>query len=113
MDAIVIIDTTSNQEITVGIDIAGKKYVLKQPLTQQKAQVVLPLIEKLLTQHHLTLENVKAIQVNPGPGSFTGVRVGLTIANTLGALLKIPVNQNSVGKPVGPIYDKIKHEFNI
>lgn len=86
------IDTTSNKEITVGLFIDDKKYMIQKALDFHKAQIVLPLIEALLKKHKVTLQQINAIEVNPGPGSFTGVRVGVSVANALSFALDIPVN---------------------
>jgi tRNA threonylcarbamoyladenosine biosynthesis protein TsaB len=104
MKATLLIDTTSNQVIKVGLEINGKKHLMEQPLDKNKAQAVLPLIEKSLKKHNLTLNDLSDIQANPGPGSFTGIRVGLTVANTLATLLKIPINNQSIGKLEEPQY---------
>lgn len=87
-----IIDTSSNKEVKVGLEIDGKEFVLEQSIDHRKAQAVLPLVDKLLKKHKLNLKDLTGIKVNPGPGSFTGLRVGVSIANALGFLLKIPVN---------------------
>jgi tRNA threonylcarbamoyladenosine biosynthesis protein TsaB len=92
MKTILLIDTTSNQKIKVGLNKNGEEFFIEQPLDKQKAQIVLPLIDKLLKKHNLTIKNINSIQVNPGPGSFTGIRVGYTIANTLAFLLKVPIH---------------------
>lgn len=94
---IIFIDTSNNKEVTVSLKIDGKENVRKQIPDHRKAQVVLPLIETLLNEHSLTLKDITGIDVNPGPGSFTGLRVGITIANTLGFLLKVPVNGKKKG----------------
>lgn len=104
MQAILHIDTTNNKEITVSLQIDGRETVKKQPLDTKKAQVVLPMIEELLKEKKLSLKDLTEIEVNPGPGSFTGIRVGLSIANTLGFLLKIPVNGKKVGEPATAVY---------
>lgn len=57
-----------------------------------KSQMVLPLIEELLKEHGYTFRDITEIQVATGPGSFTGLRVGATVANALGYLLGVPVN---------------------
>jgi tRNA threonylcarbamoyladenosine biosynthesis protein TsaB len=101
---ILFIDTTNNKEMTVGLKIDHKEFIKKQPLDSRKAQVVLPMLEKMLKEHKLRLEDLTAIEVNPGPGSFTGIRVGLSIANTLGFLLKIPVNGEKIGEPATAVY---------
>jgi len=57
-----------------------------------KSQMVLPLIEELLRENNLTFTDITEITVTTGPGSFTGLRVGATVANALGYLLDVPVN---------------------
>jgi len=99
-----LIDTTSNQEITVGLILNDKKYINKHKIDKRRAQIVLPLIDEILKTHKLKLNDLTAIQANPGPGSFTGIRVGLTVANTLAFLLKIPVNNLPLGKLAEPKY---------
>ena len=47
------------------------------------AETVLPLIQRLLQEQETALEEVDAFAVDIGPGSFTGVRIGVCIANGL------------------------------
>ena len=47
---------------------------------------------------------IDAIEVNAGPGSFTGLRVGASIANALSFALGIPVNGKPLGEIVEPRY---------
>lgn len=84
-----LIDTSSNKVIKVGLRIDEKEYVLTRKVNFQKAQVVLPLIDELLKKHHLKLSQLEKIEVNSGPGSFTGIRVGLSVANALRFALSI------------------------
>ena len=37
------------------------------------------------------IRNISAIVVHSGPGSFTGLRIGITVANTLADSLGIPI----------------------
>jgi tRNA threonylcarbamoyladenosine biosynthesis protein TsaB len=104
MKNILFIDTSSNKEVVVGLEIDSKEDLQKQPLDTRKAQAVLPMIEDLLKKHKLEFKDISEIKVNPGPGSFTGVRVGVSIANALGFLLKIPVNNKVTGEFVEPVY---------
>jgi len=67
-----------------------------------KAQIILPMVEEILKKHRLVLQDLDVIEVNPGPGSFTGVRVGVSIANALSYALGIPVNGKRT--PVEPLY---------
>lgn len=104
MKTILFIDTSSNKEVKVGLEINGEKFMIEQVIDYRKAQAVLPLTEKLLAEHKMTLQDLTNIEVAPGPGSFTGLRVGVAIANTLGFLLKVPVNNKPVGETVEPVY---------
>lgn len=40
-------------------------------------------IDKLLKKNNLELEDIEEFDFNPGPGSFTGIRVGAAVVNTL------------------------------
>lgn len=59
------------------------------------SQVLLPLIVKLLPPRGWDI--LEGIEVEEGPGSFTGLRVGASVALALGFALNIPVN-GQVGK---------------
>lgn len=91
-DAIILIDT-SDQKITyISLQIDGKRYESKSDSVQFKSQMTLPLIEKLLNEHHVDIGMISEIRVFEGPGSFTGLRVGIAIANALSFILSVPVN---------------------
>jgi len=106
MENILLIDTADNKKIKIGLKIDGKVFYLNSNPTALKSQVVLILIDKLLKKHGLQIKDVTQIEVNLGPGSFTGVRVGASVANALGFSLKIPVNGKKVGDFVEPLYNK-------
>ena len=101
------IDTTCNKEIIVRLSIDGKDFEEKREIENNRTQIVLPLIQQLLKEHNLSAKDLDTIEVNEGPGSFTGVRVGVSIANTLSFALQIPVNTITIQKDghlVEPIY---------
>lgn len=101
---VLVIDTSSNTEVEVCLIIRGDKKILIQTLDKKRAQVMLPMVEKILAKHNLSLQDLTAIEVNTGPGSFTGLRVGISIANMLGNYLRIPINNLPIGKIVEPTY---------
>lgn len=92
-----LINTSNNKEISVGLRIDNEEYINSQKVDTSKAQAALPMIEKILKDIDLVLQDLDSIEVNTGPGSFTGIRVGLSIANALAFALKIPVNGKRVG----------------
>lgn len=48
-------------------------------------------VEKFLKQQKVQPKDLKKIMVCSGPGSFTGIRVGVSLAQALGFALNIPV----------------------
>lgn len=48
-------------------------------------------IHALLMSQKVSWEDITAIIVFRGPGSFTGLRIGITVANALGYGLSVPV----------------------
>jgi tRNA threonylcarbamoyladenosine biosynthesis protein TsaB len=56
----------------------------------QHAKVITVEIEKLLKDQKLELKDLGAIAINEGPGSFTGLRVGSSVAKGLCFGLNIP-----------------------
>ncbi len=47
------------------------------------AQALPPIVAKLLQDHTLTTADINLIAISHGPGSFTGLRVGIAFAKTL------------------------------
>lgn len=99
-----ILDTADNKKITVGLIINGRKDIQTKEITSNKTQIVLPMIDNILKKHLLRPRDLSEIQVSVGPGSFTGLRIGLAIANSLSFALKIPVNGKKVGEIILPKY---------
>ncbi len=88
------IDATNSEKLTVKV---GDEEIIAEA-RKEKSQMLLPLIVELLNRKNKKLTDLTEIEVNPGPGSFTGIRVGVAIAQALGWSLKIPVNGRKVGK---------------
>ena len=91
-----ILDTADNKKISVGLKINNKEYIKTQGIKSNKTQIVLPMIDNLLRKHSIKLEDIGEIEVNTKPGSFTGLRVGMSIANALAFALGIRVNGKKV-----------------
>ncbi len=55
------------------------------------AKWLLGYLDKILKEHKKTWADISAIGVLQGPGSFTGIRIGLTVMNTIADSQKIPI----------------------
>ena len=97
-----IIDTTDNAQTVIKLQI-GKKIDEIKSTRKTKSQNTLILIEKIIQRNNLKLNDIEEVEVNTGPGSFTGTRVGVAIANALGFGLDIKVN-GSKSKQALPKY---------
>ncbi len=96
---ILSIDTAQSSVTKVGITCNEhkKEYLLKTD--SHRSQNLLPLIIDSLQKESLSFSDITEIEVSCGPGSFTGTRVGVSIANALGWALHIPVNGKSIAVP--------------
>ena len=81
---VLFIDTTNNQKIS--LKLGGKASIIN------KSEDLLGAIDALLNKSGCTIDNISEIEINTGPGSFTGLRIGLTMANVWGWFKKIKVN---------------------
>lgn len=98
------IDTRDNNRIIVQLEKDGKKFVEESKANVQRAQAALSMIEKVLKRAGMVSSDVDEIKVERGPGSFTGLRVGISIANALSFAGLIRVNGKKLGEIESPQY---------
>jgi tRNA threonylcarbamoyl adenosine modification protein YeaZ len=85
------IDTaTDRASVALG---RGVEETLEEHLdgARRHAAALLPMIARLLARAEASLDDVRAIVLADGPGSFTGLRVGATVAKALSLTRGIPV----------------------
>ena len=58
---------------------------------QRHEETVMPAVDALLTEAKLSPQALTAIAVDVGPGSFTGVRIGVCHGNAMALALGLPV----------------------
>ncbi|WP_018663933.1 tRNA (adenosine(37)-N6)-threonylcarbamoyltransferase complex dimerization subunit type 1 TsaB [Heyndrickxia acidiproducens] len=83
---------TSNEVLGVSL-IDGKK-VLAEYMTNLKKNHsirVMPAIQQIMKDCSVEPSELDKIVVAKGPGSYTGIRIGVTIAKTMAWSLKIPL----------------------
>ena len=61
------------------------------PMVRGHAEALIPLIARVMKQSDMTFRDLGRIAVTTGPGSFTGVRVGLAAARGFGVATGLPV----------------------
>lgn len=86
-----IIDTTEPSETTIKLQLDKRIDEITEG-NIPKSQKTLILIDKILKKNKINPTDIDEIEVNTGPGSFTGTRVGVAIANALGFGLDVKVN---------------------
>ena len=78
---------TSIPETILRLD--DKEY--KYPFGNSLAEKLLFFLKTKLDENHKTWQDLTEIEFMSGPGSFTGLRIGATIVNTLAHELEIPL----------------------
>ena len=81
---------TSTPETILKLDNREYKYAFKNDL----AEKLLEFIKDKLKENHSTWQDITEITFMSGPGSFTGLRIGASIVNTLAHELKIPLKDH-------------------
>ena len=98
------IDTRDNKKIVVRLETQKRIFEEVSVASKKRAQITLPLIEKVLKKAKLEIGNIHEIDIEKGPGSFTGLRVGISIANALSFAGLIRVNGKKLGQIESPQY---------
>ena len=84
---------TSTKNCSVSIANCGELISLKEINTgnYSHAEMLHPLINEALQESKLTIKEIEAIAVGKGPGSYTGLRIGVSAAKGLCFANDIPL----------------------
>ena len=89
---VTILLDSSNTSLTVGL---AKDDVLLESISyeawQSQSEYMIPEVDKLLNKYEVAREDIKEVVVAIGPGSYTGVRIAITIAKTIAAVMDVKV----------------------
>lgn len=91
MSSILLISTSGR---AASAAIAKDGITIKQALSDSgltHSETIMPLIDSLFHDGDIALAGIDAVCADVGPGSFTGVRIGVCIANAIAYALNKPV----------------------
>lgn len=82
---------TSTEFCSVALYLDGK--ILNKEIFAQHShsEILLPMVQELLTETELTLYQIDGITFGAGPGSFTGLRIACGVAQGLAYAANLPV----------------------
>ncbi len=81
----------SHQFISVAVDISGRVVEKRVDAWQKTAESMVPLVDRLLAGAGIALGDLDALAVSSGPGSFTGLRIGMATAKGLAFGADLPL----------------------
>ncbi|OGL22268.1 tRNA (adenosine(37)-N6)-threonylcarbamoyltransferase complex dimerization subunit type 1 TsaB [Candidatus Saccharibacteria bacterium RIFCSPHIGHO2_01_FULL_45_15] len=87
---ILLLDTSTGL-CRLSIVVDGSQVDAQWQADRQLAKGLLAYIQSQLHIHGMELSDCTGIGVFKGPGSFTGLRIGLTVVNTLADGLEVPI----------------------
>ncbi len=90
MASILTIDT-SGACCSVALYIDGNTLIRRTNKAREHVRLVLPMIDALLAEAAIKLPGLDAIAFTQGPGSFTGLRIGLGVVQGLAFGAELPV----------------------
>ncbi|MDE2345432.1 MAG: tRNA (adenosine(37)-N6)-threonylcarbamoyltransferase complex dimerization subunit type 1 TsaB [Gammaproteobacteria bacterium] len=82
---------TSTQKCSAAVLRGGEIYESAEIAGHRHAEIILPMIDSLLSESGLSLVQIDAIACGRGPGSFSGVRIATAIAQGLAFGAQRPV----------------------
>lgn len=81
----------STEALSLALYYQGQSFFHFEECPQQHSQKILPLIDELLSKAQCKLVDLDVIGFGQGPGSFTGVRISVAIAQGLAYATKLPL----------------------
>lgn len=88
---ILFIDT-STKYLCIGIAKDNNViYKYQQEAIKKQSELTIPFLKKALDENNMTLNDIDEVNVTIGPGSFTGIRIGMCVAKVLASMKNIPL----------------------
>ena len=111
---------TSASLVSVAL-LMGKRNVrfCEQEMERGQGEALIPMIQELFESARLNIKDLTGVAVAVGPGSFTGVRIGIATARAIAMALDIPVYgvtnfeaySYSILKPITVVLDSKRDDY--
>jgi len=119
---ILAIETTGKHASVACIDSQGTVYEETSEESLSHLQKLIPMTDKLLAKIGISAKELTCVAASAGPGSFTGIRIGVSTARALAQALEIPVisvptlkafayNAPDSGHLICPIFDARRNQI--
>ncbi|WP_434355891.1 tRNA (adenosine(37)-N6)-threonylcarbamoyltransferase complex dimerization subunit type 1 TsaB [Parasalinivibrio latis] len=82
---------TATENCSVALLVGDEVYSRSALAAREHTTRVLPMVDEVLKEAGITLKDVDALAFGQGPGSFTGVRIGIGIAQGLAFGADLPM----------------------
>ena len=82
---------TASEHCSVALQLDGQVQQRLQHNARKHAEHLLPMIHQLLEAQQLELRQLDGLVVDIGPGSFTGIRTGISMAQGFALALELPL----------------------
>lgn len=99
------IDTRNNQKVSARLDVNGKIFKSGDESKNRRPESIVALIDKVCFLADIKIHDIDKIAVEEGPGSYTGLKVGASVANALSFTLGKKVNGKDFGTIIKPKYE--------
>lgn len=95
MKPVLVLDT-SDRFLSIGLAENGKVFAsISYQAWQQQSEHLVEEIHRLLSENGISAKDLSCVSCAKGPGSYTGVRIALSVAKTLAFSLQTPLYLSS------------------